>query len=418
MTGSGLVGVALILVGSVVASPLVVVLGVAAVLFDLVRLAWAGRALRNVRYARSLGRPVLVAGDEVPLTIEVWNAKRLPLPWLRADDRASRNASILERELVPLEDFGLALRNAWTLAPRERVARHFTLRAERRGVVELGPVRLSAGDLLARPADSAIVENVERWLVRPPVVPVSAFDAGHPWGLADRARRGLLEHPASYAGVREYRPGDPLRRLHSRASARVGRPFVKVFDPARERDVLVVLDIQTIEGAAWQTAFEEDLAEELCVVVGSLAARLIADGAAVGLAVAAHAASVRPVAFLAPSEAPGQLGRILDTLARLSPFPSATFERLAGGLAHVLRPGATVVVVTARDPAPLAPSLRRLERHGFRTATLVLQRGAAIEAGAADEPGQHGRLRRAVRTSVRTLRLEGGWRTPERIVIA
>ena len=89
MSGSGLVGFGLILVGSVVASPLVVVLGVAAVLFDLVRIAWTGRALRNVRYSRTLGRSVLVVGDEAPLTVEIWNAKRLPLPWLTADDRAT-----------------------------------------------------------------------------------------------------------------------------------------------------------------------------------------------------------------------------------------------------------------------------------------------------------------------------------------
>ncbi|HET7028522.1 MAG TPA: hypothetical protein VFI28_12585, partial [Candidatus Limnocylindrales bacterium] len=157
MSGSGLVGSGLILVGSVVASPLVVVLGVAAVLFDLVRIAWTGRALRNVRYSRTLGRSVLVVGDEAPLTVEIWNAKRLPLPWLTADDRASGNASIVEREFVVVEDFGLALRNAWTLAPRERVARHFTLRAERRGVLELGPVQLAAGDLFARHADTAIL---------------------------------------------------------------------------------------------------------------------------------------------------------------------------------------------------------------------------------------------------------------------
>jgi uncharacterized protein (DUF58 family) len=413
MSGSGLVGFALILVGSVVASPLVVVLGVAAVLFDLVRIAWTGRALRNVRYSRTLGRSVLVVGDEAPLTVEIWNAKRLPLPWLTADDRASANASIVERELVVVEDFGLALRNAWTLAPRERVARHFTLRAERRGVLELGPVQLAAGDLFARQADTAIQPGVDRWLVRPAVVPVSSLDPGQPWGLADRARRGLLEHPASYAGVRDYRAGDPLRRIHVRASARVGRPLVKQFDPARERDVLIVLDIQTLEGPAWRTAFEEDRAEELCVAVASLAARLLADGASVGLAVAAHSASVRPIAYLAPSEAAGQLGRILDTLARLSPFPSATFERLAGGLGRVLRPGATVVVVTARDETPLLPSLRRLGRVGFQPS--VLRLGAASSGRNGEAATALDRRRR--RIPVSSLRLEGGWRTPERLVV-
>lgn len=408
MSAQGIVGIALIVVGSLVVNALVVVLGVAAVLFDIVRIGWTGRALRRVTYTRRLGAPHLVAGDEVPLTIEIWNGKRLPLPWIRADDRASANVAIRHRSLATLEDFGIAFRNAWTLAPFERVARHFTLSADRRGTLELGPVRLTAGDLFARQADERLDEAIDRWLVRPPIVPVAVPRAGDPWGLADRARRGLLEHPTSYAGVRDYRPGDALRRIHARTSARLGRPVVKRFDPARERDVLVLLDIQTIEGAAWQTAFEESLAESLCIAAGSLAARLLADGAAVGLAVAAHAASLRPVAFLAPSEAPGQLGRILDTLARLSPFPSASFERLAGGLARLLRPGATIVVLTARDAAPLAPTLRRLERLGFRTSVLALgPRAEGSRAGV-----------RSAGIGWHAIELVGGWRTPERLLVA
>ncbi len=430
MTGQAALGIVLVLAGSLLGSPLVVVLGVAAVLFELVRAAWAGRALRGVRYGRRLRADVLVAGDRVPLTVEVWNRQRLPLPWLRADDRASSNASILERELVTVEDFGVALRNTWTLAPRERVARHFTLQANRRGVLELGPVRLEAGDLFARPADEADAAIVQRWLVRPPVVPVAVAPTGEPWGSAVRARRGLLDLQASYAGLREYRPGDPIRRIHPRASARVGRPLVKRFDPARERDVLLVVDVQMVDGPAWRTVFDEDRAEDLCVAAASLAARLLADGAAVGLAVAAYAGSIRPVAFLGPSEAPGQLGRILDTLARLSPFPSAGFEQLLAALSRVLRPGATVLVLTARPATSVAGPMRRLARLGFRPRIVMLDstreapavRGVVADGAAADGDGtlgvRHGAATAsAQRVPVDGATVEGGWRTPTAVVL-
>jgi uncharacterized protein (DUF58 family) len=414
VTAQGAIGVALVVVGSLLGSPLVVVLGVAAVLFDVVRAGWTNRALRRVTYRRRLERGPLVAGDEVPLTIEIWNAKRLPLPWVRADDRASSIAAIRERELVAVEDFGEALRNAWTLAPFERVARHFTLQATRRGILELGPVRLEAGDLFARPADRRVDESVDRRLVRPRIVPVTAAVAGDPWGLADRARRGLLEHPSSYAGVRDYRPGDPMRRIHARTSARLGRPMVKRFDPAREHEVLMVIDIQTIEGASWRTAYEEDRVEELCIAAGSLAARLLGDGAAVGLAVAAHTASLRPVAFLAPSSAPGQLGRVLDTLARISPFPSAGLERLLETVSRSVRPGASILVLTAREPAAVVPATRRVERLGYRTSILALRQPAGDGRRRIVAPA----VAAAPHARAGTIRLEGGWRTPERLVVS
>ncbi len=34
------------------------------------------------------------------MTIEVWNRKRLPLAWLRADDDASSGVVVRERDLV------------------------------------------------------------------------------------------------------------------------------------------------------------------------------------------------------------------------------------------------------------------------------------------------------------------------------
>ena len=63
------------------------------------------------------------------------------------------------------------LRNAWTLAPFERVSRHFHLTAERRGVYEIGPVGLAVGDLFGREAAADTRPVIDRFLVRPRTVP-------------------------------------------------------------------------------------------------------------------------------------------------------------------------------------------------------------------------------------------------------
>ena len=407
MSGQAWLGLALVLVGGLLSAPVVVLLGLAGLLVEVVRSVGARRGLRDVVYERRLGRDKAVVGDEIPLAVSAWNRTRLPLAWLRADDQASPGVVLRERELEAAEGGGQALRNAWTLAPFERVTRRFTIVADRRGVFGLGPVTLRAGDLFAGVAGTVEVPGSERYLVRPRAVPVHGLGQPPRWGGIERARRGLFENPALFAGVREYQPGDPLRRIHARTSARLGRPVTKRYEPAREREVLVALDLQTVSGPAWQPSFDEEAVEDLCVAAASIARALHADGAAFGLAAAAYSGSLQPIAYLPPAEAPGQLERVLDLLARLSSHPSRPFEMLLSGLLRRLRPGATVLVLTARDPAPFLPTLRRMSRLGYGVVVLGCGASGAEHAARARSVGLRGRV----------ASLEGGWRTASRLTV-
>lgn len=408
MTGRAALGVVLALGGSLAATPVVVLLGLAIVLLEGIRALWRRQGLEDVEYARQLSTARAVVGDVVGLDISVWNRKRLPLAWLRAEDAASAGLVVRERELAHSETMGRVLANAWTLAPFERVVRHFHVEATRRGVHELGPARLTVGDLFAGLADEAEHRVIDRLVVRPRTVPVIGLPPRARWGGGEPSRRGLLEHPLAYAGVRDYQPGDPLRKLHHRASARVGRPLTKRFDPAREREVLIALDIQSLDGPAWQPVFDDDLVESLCVTVASLARHLRDDGAAVGVAVAGYSGAPRPVAVLAPSEAAEQVPRILDLLARLSPFPSASFDRLLGTIPRGLRPGTEVVVVTARDPSPYLAAMRRLRSVGFGVTLLAIgpRAGYAVVRT------------RGVGLAARPARLDGPWAECRSLMIA
>ncbi len=89
--------VILILLGSVLAVPIAILLGTVALLLELVHYAWARTGLTGVRYRRVLGARHVAFGDDLPLSIEVWNRRRLPLAWLRADDDASPGVEVRER---------------------------------------------------------------------------------------------------------------------------------------------------------------------------------------------------------------------------------------------------------------------------------------------------------------------------------
>jgi uncharacterized protein (DUF58 family) len=407
MTGTSFLAILLLLAGTFLAVPVAIVLSIVVLLLEVVRGVWARLGLERVTYRRHLERTRMTWGEEIPIAIEIWNRKRLPLAWLRAEDEASPGVLVRERPLVIGGGGGRVLRNAWTLAPYERVTRQFHVGAERRGVYELGPVGLTVSDLFAREAASDQRPEIDRFLVRPRTVPTTALHRRDTWGGQDRARAGLTEDPSRFAGVREYAPGDPLRKIHSRASARLGRPVVKRFEPSRDREVLLALDVQTRNGPTWETTWDAEEVESLYVVAASIARSLALERAAFGLAAAGYHGAESRFAHLPVSEAPGQLERVFDLLARLSSHPSAPFDRLLGMVLRVVRPGTTVIVLTARDPTAYLAWLRRIERAGCRVVVVACGPDGAVDAG---------RVRR-VGLVARSVRLDGPWRTASSLAV-
>jgi uncharacterized protein (DUF58 family) len=371
---TGLVLAALLLLtGVLLEAAALVSVGVLLGLVALLRTLWSRYGLRSLGYERRLSAPRVPWGERLELDLVVRNAKVLPLPRLRIDDVVSRDAHLEGVELVPSADSGFAeLRQAWSIGWFERVTRRIQVIGSRRGRFRITRARLEVSDLFG---DASAVEErslVTTWRVVPRSVPVRTAGTDTPSTREARAPRGLVEEPSLFAGVRPYQPGDPVRRIHWKATARVGRPVTRRFDPAREREVVIAVDLQTVPGASWRLAWDDDLVEGLCVAALSLARSLVADGVAVGLAANAYSDRPQRSVYVPPAATPAQLATIADYLADLSPYPSMPFERLLAGVARRAPLGCAVLALSGRDPATFLPVLRRLGAQGYRAGHAAL----------------------------------------------
>jgi uncharacterized protein (DUF58 family) len=227
------------------------------------------------------------------------------------------------------------------------------------------------------------------------------------WGGHDRARTGLSEDPSRFVGLRPYQPGDPVRRLHVRASARLGTPVVKRFEPSRDCDVLLVLDLEPPPGMAGGPGAEEAAAESLIVIAASLVRSFGEQHAAFGVAAAGYSGSVSRLAFLPVSSSPGQMERGLDLLARLSTEPSAPFSRLAALVGRAVRDATTILVLTGRDAGPLLRPLRALQRQGHAVRLL----------GAGEAGPEAAFMARAAGIESQVVDLDGPWDTATRLLV-
>ena len=395
MIGLG-AGVVLVIVGALAHAPGLIAVGVIVALVWLLRSLWTRFGLRGVTYERKLGATRALVGEDIPLKLTVRNRKWLPLPWLEVEDFVSEGMSVAGRPLEPSDQPGFGiLRTTWTLGWFQRVTRTLNIVAERRGLYDFSTVRLRVADLFA--PDSVESEEVEklRYRIVPRHVPVRASAPLSDLPGTTKVVRGLFEEPALFAGVRPYQPGDPLKRIHWKASARLGRPVSRRYDPVHERDVVIALDAQTVPGPFWMMQYDDDLVEGLCVAAMSLARGMVAGGVACGLAVNAYTSQteLRSV-YIAPSSAnvadrahrrparghqPLGIAALLDAVAQPGPAHAALDQ-------HRRAERARFAGVRARAAAPV---LVRAERAPVRARALFeRQRGARPSAGPACQRDQ------------------------------
>ncbi|MEO8626130.1 MAG: DUF58 domain-containing protein [Candidatus Limnocylindrales bacterium] len=361
-------GVLVAFLGIVLVSPPIIFIGAAIVLVRLLAEIWPRDVLESLEVTHAIQPDRTVVGEEVELTVSVWNRTRLPVAWAGATDAVGPGLRI------PGADEGVnSIGVAGPLRPFERLTRRVRLVPMRRGVHDVGPVRLRVAEVFGshEPSRDPGIEHA-RVIARPLMAPVvGTLPASAPLAQV-RARRSLFTDPTLFAGTRPFQTGDPVRSIHWRASARAGTLQAKRFEPALSRQALLVLDIQTIEGAYWLLAYDEPLFEDLCVAALSVARSMVTDETAVGFAAAGFTGTTQRYVFLPPRADWTQVSRIGDALARLGIECSAPLTTLLAWLPRRVTRGSTFVVLTGRSPLSNLAVTRRLQQSGFNVHFLVM----------------------------------------------
>ncbi|HET9997787.1 MAG TPA: DUF58 domain-containing protein [Nocardioides sp.] len=134
------------------------------------------------------------------------------------------------------------------LGPDETHEESFTIRTERRGVIPVGPASTRRGDPLAMLSRDVEWTDVVEILVRPPMVPMDSLGAGLLRDLEGVSTDAVSHSDLAFHALREYVPGDDLRHVHWRSSAKAmaasddTRLLVRQYLDTRRSHVTVVVD--------------------------------------------------------------------------------------------------------------------------------------------------------------------------------
>ena len=293
------------------------------------------------------------------MTVTLTNTGRLPKMYLRVSDRLPRRLhTVGERAPMLLQ-----------LRPGETREVTYSLEAERRGVYQIGPAQVETTDPLGFYAFTQRVGGQSELAVYPAPLPLRRVffaEAAAPGWRGQEAAQ-VRGSGTDFHGVREYQPGDELRHVHWRTTARTGTLSVAEYEQGASRDTVIALDLSRAAYARLGAGAEDALEAAVTMAV-SLSDFLLRQGHAVRLLTPGDADDPAP-----PAAGRAQMPRILDALVRAeADSPLSLAETLTRGRLRLAR-GTTLLYITpaADDPA-LASALDDFTAQGAQVFGLAL----------------------------------------------
>lgn len=332
------------------------VLSVAAVLAGWAWASWTlpTRAAAGITGWRDLPERVLF-GEEVTVGINLESESSVT--WLALTDT------------IP---FDLGPSNRWVTSLRrgERTSQNVTFAANRRGLHRIGPAVVVTGDAFGlRRVQRTLIPSATI-LVYPRIVSLEALTvaAGAPLPIIP-TRTPLYEDPTRMVGVRQYAPGDPMRRIHWTASAATGSLQVKKFRPGIAREVIVAVDLAR---DSHPTPGRRRSAELAVTAAASIVDHLITEEREpVGLRILARdvPTGADTMTAVSPGRDHSRMGRMLEALARSDVTSVDDHDSLLdpAGLGF----GTSLVLVTGRPARHHTLAALRLTRLGVAVTVIV-----------------------------------------------
>jgi uncharacterized protein (DUF58 family) len=274
-----------------------------------------------------------------------------------------------------------------------------------RGYFQFGPLLVETGDVFGLHRRYRLLTEPQFVLVLPKVLPLQGYNLASRRPIGEiRVAHRLYEDPTRLAGVRLFQQGDPLNRIHWRATARTGQLHSRVYENSRVAGATLLLDFheQSYHGPAGPNS------SELAIVAAAALANAVSlQGQQIGLVTNGRDAAdrireegwhgeflertlarqqaatnventrMRPVVVPTRRSSDNFL-YILETLARLEQTDGLYFPKLVSEASVKLPQDATVVAILSHVTPEMAQALRGLVLRGFLVTAIVVISGGDV----------------------------------------
>jgi uncharacterized protein (DUF58 family) len=216
--------------------------------------------VKTFRYVQKLGRESAVKGSETTLYIKIMNEKPIPMSLMEISVDV-----VSVRENVKL---------SFSLAPFSEKDFEIPVTMPYRGSYQVGMTVMRITDIfglmtLRFDMRRQTFYRMAQLLVYPKAEPLNHI-AARIWDtkLFGSSFLRQAEEGDSVSGMRSYRPGDSLKRVHWKNSIRHGELYVKQYEVATRKEALILLDSGTKDLEGEDALF---YADTMCQCAASIA---------------------------------------------------------------------------------------------------------------------------------------------------
>ena len=310
---------------------------------------WTRYLVTHVHATRQLRYAALQVGDELEENFFIRNSGWIPVLWIGIEDHSDFPAYSID-----------VIR---ALDGNSNVEWRVNLICKQRGVFHLGPWEWMSADPFGLFSVRRRYTNAQKMVVYPPLATLSydLLPHGLKTGDHQQLNQPLMADSVQASQTRPYQPGDPLRRIHWRTTARHNNLFVKIFDPEASARIWLIPDLDPAVHTKDQTENWEDSSEEtLILLMTALASQLVQEHRAVGLF-----AGVDPARVSLPQRGPQTLWTLLAEFASLHTTQSEDLVGVLTSAKKLISSNDVLIVMT--------PSTR--SDWVFRLAEMTLRNG-------------------------------------------
>lgn len=317
--------------------------------------------MRGVRAERAIAQSRFFAGDDAFVAVTVLRRSSLPSGWIVVTDiwTDGRAEYSYSRLLFP--------------GVRSAIRFRYKLNKLARGRYRFVRIEVDSGDWMGLLRKKVVIDAETEFSVYPKPLTVSVA----PRGALSEAGTAIAPRPSDVngspivAGIRPHAAGDPLQRIHWKATARTGALQTKVTEPLESDYVAVVLDGSrgSYAGNNGDALFEACVRAAAALLEWTVRQRAFAS---------LHAGGEQPLAL--------PIARRTDYTAALELLSRARADGVMAAADSLLRESAgwpyscTIVLVTAAVDESIVRAARIL-RSGRRQLTIWLVQSESVVSG-------------------------------------
>lgn len=304
------------------------------------------------------------AGDTVELSYRIYSRFPLSFPNIQLEDRIT---AILTGEKPPIKRYSLNSREVYT--------QNMKIHCKRRGDYTIGYFKITIGDIFNFFRFSKRIEVPLNLRVYPRVVDIHKMPIQPKMSLGEiLINNPLFQDYTEISGLKFYEPGDSIKKIHWKASAKQEETLVKSFEMKGETNLVLFIN-SSLESYREDTdGLLEDLAVETSLSIANYCLKK-------GIQVSLCYEESRELVYL-EGKYLSDFKRFMEELVTFHPTGSIGFAEQISKYTTRLPSGAMVIFITPDIDKKIGINSIYLKRKGIHSEYILVQ---GIEAYSAEK---------------------------------